>query len=89
MTENAAATQAADPEHIEDEVVRLLAQILYIEPETVDHDASFPDLGLDSILVVEFCALLEEELGVTVSATQVYKLGTPHNVARHLSGLGS
>jgi acyl carrier protein len=89
MTENAAATQAADPEHLEGEVVRLLAQILYVEPESVDHDGSFPDLGLDSILVVEFCALLEDELGVKVSATQVYKLATPRNVARHLSGLDS
>jgi acyl carrier protein len=87
MAENVAATQAADPEHLEGEVVRLLAQILYVEPETVAHDASFPDLGLDSILVVEFCALIEEELGVKVSATEVYKLATPRNVARHLAGL--
>lgn len=85
MAENTAPSQAADPVHVEDEIVRMLAQILYTEPEAVDRQALFTDLGLDSILAVEFCALLENEMGITVPAATVYNLRTPHDFAHHLA----
>ena len=85
MAENTAATRAADAEHIEDEVVRLLAQVLYLEPEAIDRESSFTEIGLDSILVVEYAGMLEVQLGVRLPANEVYDLRTPRNLAQRLA----
>jgi acyl carrier protein len=87
MADNTAPTTAAGSARVEDieaEIIRLVAQTLYVEPDTIGPDSLFTELGLDSILVVEFCALLAEEMEVSISASTVYNLRTPRNVARHL-----
>jgi acyl carrier protein len=65
------------PDEVESEVIRLLAEILYVEPEEVDPEAGFVDLGLDSILAVEYVARLKGELGVRETLESLHELGTP------------
>ncbi|MCT2583117.1 acyl carrier protein [Actinophytocola gossypii] len=59
------------------EAIRLLAEVLYVEPERVDLDSNFPELGLDSILAVEYVAQLKASVGYTATIAELYDLGTP------------
>jgi acyl carrier protein len=86
MAEQSTTTQAAQLRYIEDLVVEMLASILYVEPAAVDLDVPVLDLGLDSILVVEFCALVEKRLGASLPASTVHRLATGRKVAAHLAG---
>jgi acyl carrier protein len=83
MTET--VPQPTDSTELDDRVTGLLAQILYVEPDTVDVHAEFATLGLDSILAVEFCTLLKDDLGVTVPAATVYDHRTPYGFTRYLA----
>ncbi|GII80012.1 hypothetical protein Sru01_49940 [Sphaerisporangium rufum] len=72
------------PEPVEPVVMRLLAEILYVEPETLSLDTGFADLGLDSILAVEYLAQLKRELGATETVESLLDLGTPRALAERL-----
>lgn len=69
----------------EDAVVGVLAKILYLEPEAIDRDQTFSDLGLDSILAVEFAAALQAGLGITEAVAAIDEQGTPSAFARYLA----
>lgn len=66
------------------EAVRLLADVLYVEPDTVDLDTGFPELGLDSILAIEYVAQLKSSFGYEASITELYELGTPRALVTRL-----
>ena len=57
--------------------IELLADVLYLPVEQVDPAATFENLGLDSILAVEYLAVLRDELGVDTDLTTVYDSRTP------------
>jgi acyl carrier protein len=89
MPESTTQPLAATAEEMERQLVRLLGEILYVEPATIDPAADFSVLGLDSILAVEFGALLEQDMGITVPAAKVYEHRTPRLFARYLSSRAS
>jgi polyketide synthase PksL len=49
-----------------------LAEALYLKPSEIDIDKAFVDLGLDSIIGVEWIKVINKQLGLEVSATRVY-----------------
>ncbi|MBM0104580.1 SDR family NAD(P)-dependent oxidoreductase [Steroidobacter sp. S1-65] len=51
---------------------RTLAQALYLDEASIDDDRSFVDLGLDSIVGVEWVKRINKELGLSIAATRVY-----------------
>jgi acyl carrier protein len=51
----------------------------------LDLDATFGDLGFDSLAFMEFCIALQVETGAELTAQAVDKLGSPAAVARRLS----
>ncbi|QUH03651.1 acyl carrier protein [Saccharopolyspora erythraea] len=55
----------------------LLGEVLYVEAGKIDLDAGFTELGLDSILAVEYVSMLKSELGVEQTVAALYELGTP------------
>jgi acyl carrier protein len=77
---------ATDPtsDEVEAEVIRLLAEILYVEPGEIDPDTGFVDLGLDSILAVEYVARLRGEMGVRETLESLHDLGTPRALVEHV-----
>jgi acyl carrier protein len=89
MPESTAQPLAATAEELERHVVRLLGEILYVEPDTIDPATDFSALGLDSILAVELGALLEQEMGITVPAAKVYDHRTPRLFAQYLNSRAS
>jgi acyl carrier protein len=67
-------------------IMDLLAEVLCIERESLNPKADFADLGLDSVLSVEFAARLRATFDVQLRAADLYKHGTPSALAASLDG---
>ena len=63
-------------EQLREELRITLAEALYLQPAEVDIDKSFVDLGLDSIVGVEWMKLVNKKLGMDISATKIYDYAT-------------
>ncbi|HVU22667.1 MAG TPA: SDR family NAD(P)-dependent oxidoreductase [Opitutus sp.] len=59
-------------EKVETFLVASLAKILYLAEDAIDRGASFIDLGLDSVLGVEWVQSIKSEFGIRIPATKVY-----------------
>jgi acyl carrier protein len=53
-------------------VMELLAEVLYLDVAKVDSLADFEELGLDSVLAVEFVAQVKAQLGVAATIESLY-----------------
>lgn len=49
-------------------------------------NASFVDLGFDSLAFMEFCIAIQGETGIELAVGAVEAMGSPEAVARHLVG---
>jgi acyl transferase domain-containing protein/acyl carrier protein len=58
-----------------------LAQALYLDEAAIDDDRSFVDLGLDSIVGVEWVKTINKTYGLDISATRVYDYANLHALA--------
>ncbi|MBY0279057.1 ketoreductase and phosphopantetheine attachment site domain-containing protein, partial [Candidatus Binatia bacterium] len=68
---------------------RLQAEIgraLGMDPSEIDPAAGFADLGFDSLVAVEFKNRLEDQLGVTLSATTMFAHPTLESLVELLAG---
>lgn len=74
-------------ESIEDFLAGSLAQILYLEGDAIERDQSFIDLGLDSVLAVEWVQAIRTKYGVKIPATKVYDYPTVEALTFHLAAL--
>ncbi|WP_439595340.1 SDR family oxidoreductase [Falsiroseomonas sp.] len=84
----AGSTQAPPPaDDTAEELRRLLAAALFLEPSDLDPQASFGDLGLDSILAVEFTRVVNDRFGLSLSAARLYDHANLAALAAHLRGL--
>ncbi|SOD63842.1 Beta-ketoacyl synthase, C-terminal domain, partial [Streptomyces zhaozhouensis] len=68
------------------ELVVSLAAELYVEPEEVALDMTFTDLGLDSIVGVEWIRWVNQRYGLSVESTRIYQYPTVPEFARFLWG---
>nr|DAC82026.1 TPA_exp: polyketide synthase [Kiritimatiellota bacterium] len=59
-------------EALQKELVSSLAKALYIKPGSIDMDKPFIDMGLDSIVGVEWINGLNKQYGLSIAATKVY-----------------
>nr|WP_261378362.1 acyl carrier protein [Paenibacillus agilis] len=62
-----------------------LAEALYLTTDKVDPEAKFIDLGLDSIVGVEWLRAVNRQYGTTITATKLYDYPTLREFAAHLS----
>jgi amino acid adenylation domain-containing protein len=73
-----ASAQAKQPqsyisaETLQGELTTSLAEALYMERSEVDIDKKFIDLGLDSIIGVEWVKVVNKQYGTVIPATKVY-----------------
>jgi polyketide synthase PksM len=65
-------TPAVTAETLREELLTSLAEALYIGTDEVDPDQPFIDLGLDSIIGVEWIRTLNQRYGTAIAATKVY-----------------
>jgi acyl carrier protein len=61
-----------------------LAEALYLNASEIDVDKSFVDLGLDSIIGVEWVKVINRKLTLEISATKVYDYATIRSFASFL-----
>lgn len=63
-----------------------LADALYMSPGDIDTTKQFVDLGLDSIVGVEWISVLNNRFGIPILATKVYDYPTLDEFADYLAG---
>lgn len=54
------------------ELIKTLAEALYVEPEKVDINKKFVDMGLDSIIGVEWTNTLSKTYGISIDTVWIY-----------------
>ncbi|HVU22666.1 MAG TPA: beta-ketoacyl synthase N-terminal-like domain-containing protein, partial [Opitutus sp.] len=69
------------------ELAASLAEALYMAEGDVAHDANFTDLGLDSIVGVEWVNRVNRRYGIKVPATKVYDYPTIEKFAEYVRGV--
>ncbi|MFI6099276.1 beta-ketoacyl synthase N-terminal-like domain-containing protein [Lentzea sp. NPDC051213] len=82
-----AAPVAAPAGPIDSVLTEMLSSVLYLGPGELDPERSFQDLGVDSILGVEFVRAVNGRFGLEVKATSLYDHPTPASFAGYVSGL--
>ena len=68
------------------DLVSSLTEALNMKPGDIDVDAKFTDLGLDSIIGVEWIRAVNKSYGLSIAATKVYDYPTIHEFAGFLEG---
>jgi polyketide synthase PksJ len=72
-----AAVQLHEPlATIQQCLVSGLAKALFIEPAEIDFDAPFTEIGLDSIIAVQWMKAVSAEFGITLRANLLYEFPT-------------
>lgn len=66
---------------------KMLANVLYMTPSKVNSKKTFKELGLDSILCVEFAKKIREKFEVSIKATKLYDYSTIDELAKYLDSL--
>ncbi|MCX7747899.1 MAG: SDR family NAD(P)-dependent oxidoreductase [Clostridia bacterium] len=69
---------------LEDELRASLAEALYIDPKKVETDRNFVDMGLDSIVGVEWIRMINKQYGLSIGATKIYDYPTIRELAGFL-----
>ncbi|UUU44984.1 phosphopantetheine-binding protein [Streptomyces sp. NBC_00162] len=72
------------PADVLNDLVGVLGDVLRIKAEKIDPEQTFRTLGLDSLLVVEFVAVVNSRYGLRVRATDLYDYPTPASFAREV-----
>lgn len=78
-------TVPVNVESIRTELREHLAGILYCELAEIDDDATFTELGLDSVLGVELVTLVNARYGTEETVDSVYDHPTVNRLAAHLA----
>jgi len=72
-----------------DKVKELLVEKFGVSEEEVSREATFSDLDLDSLDLVEFALAAEEELGVRISDEEAEQLDTLDDTVKLLEEKGA
>ncbi|MFF3787288.1 phosphopantetheine-binding protein [Streptomyces sp. NPDC001933] len=72
------------PADVLTDLIGVLGDVLRVKPEKIDPDQTFPSLGLDSLLIVEFVAVINGRYGLQVRATDLYDYPTPASFAQEV-----
>src|SRR5437667_7519705 len=73
---------------LEEMLVRSLAQNLYLEPSAIDAEIPFVEMGLDSVLAVEWIQSINKNYGINLPASCVYDYPTIRQLASSLQKEG-
>ncbi|QGZ37636.1 acyl transferase domain-containing protein [Pseudoduganella flava] len=71
-------------EQVRQQLKATLAEALFMQPADIDIDRSFTELGLDSIIGVEWMKAVNKAFGTALSATRVYDYPSVRELAAHV-----
>lgn len=69
----------------EERLAKILASVLYVEPEEIDRRQTLQALGLDSILAVEFITEVRKEFDREIKLDVLYQHPSIGALAEHLT----
>lgn len=72
---------------LERQLVQSLAEVLYMEPNEVGVDQKFIDVGLDSVIAVEWIRAVNDRFGAALSTSHVYDFPSVRALAGELTGV--
>ncbi|SAL32903.1 thiotemplate mechanism natural product synthetase [Caballeronia udeis] len=81
----AASAPAISQEQLQRELKASLAEVLFMQPSDVSINKSFTELGLDSIIGVEWVSAINTQYGTDIAATRVYDYPSVKDLAAHLA----
>ncbi|MET4727078.1 amino acid adenylation domain-containing protein [Lysobacter enzymogenes] len=70
---------------VEDVLRETLAEVLYMKPADVGANTTFADLGMDSVMGVEWLPMIQQRLGVSLGATKIYEHPTIRELAAYVA----
>ncbi|MFF0217206.1 phosphopantetheine-binding protein [Streptomyces vinaceus] len=73
------------PADVLTDLIGVLGDVLRVKPEKIDPEQTFQSMGLDSLLVVEFVAVVNSRYGLRVRATDLYDFPSPVSFAREVA----
>jgi acyl carrier protein len=79
-------TTTTGAEELREQLRELIAGVLYCDLHEVGDDTTFTDLGLDSVLIVEFVADINRRYEVHESVDVLYQHDTLAKFAGYLAG---
>ncbi|MDG4810843.1 SDR family NAD(P)-dependent oxidoreductase [Micromonospora sp. WMMD1120] len=87
-----AAAPAARPDGVGDRVAAVFADVLGLDPDTLDREVAHTDLGVDSVVAIQVVNRLNHDLGVALHPTDMFSHPTitaltAHVTARHGAAL--
>ncbi|MFB7785901.1 phosphopantetheine-binding protein [Streptomyces vinaceus] len=77
------------PADVLTDLIGVLGDVLRVKPEKIDPEQTFQSMGLDSLLVVEFVAVVNSRYGLRVRATDLYDFPSPVSFAREVARAAS
>ncbi|MFE2477580.1 phosphopantetheine-binding protein [Streptomyces sp. NPDC059389] len=77
------------PDDVLTDLIGVLGDVLRVKPEKIDPEQTFQSMGLDSLLVVEFVAVVNTRYGLRVRASDLYDFPTPVSFAREVARAAS
>lgn len=81
-----AAVPALSLATLQQQLSESLADALFMQPSDIDPNRSFTELGLDSIIGVEWVKAINKRYGSSLSATRVYDYPSVKELAGYLAG---
>ncbi|UMR29442.1 SDR family NAD(P)-dependent oxidoreductase [Massilia sp. MB5] len=82
----ASTAGGAGVEQIEGKLRALLAEALFMAPDEIDRSQTFVEMGMDSILGIEWIKAVNEHFKLAISATSVYDHPTLESFAAYVAG---
>ena len=79
------ARQAVSRKALQAELAAGLAESLYMSPDDIDADAGFVDMGMDSIIAVEWIKTINHRHHLSIPATKIYDYPNLREFTRYLS----
>ncbi|WP_193217115.1 SDR family NAD(P)-dependent oxidoreductase [Bacillus thuringiensis] len=73
-------------EQLTAELAQTLADALFMSLHEIDYDRSFIEMGMDSIIGVEWIQVVNKRYGISISATKVYDYPTLREFSIYLAG---
>jgi acyl transferase domain-containing protein/enoyl-CoA hydratase/carnithine racemase len=84
-TASASTTTAVDPAAVLRELRHSLAEALFMQADDIDPARSFSELGLDSIIGVEWVRVINRRFELQLAATQIYDYPSLQALAAHIA----
>ncbi|AWX58468.1 SDR family NAD(P)-dependent oxidoreductase [Brevibacillus brevis] len=72
-------------EALEEQLVQSMAEAMFMQPDEIDPEIKFVDIGVDSIVGVEWIKAVNKQYGTSITATKIYDYSTIRQFAAYLS----